>query len=159
MRRYNLRSYAAELIPVGKRPNPFVMRQYKQHVESMHKDLYGEHRRRIDVDYLPEKTPAMTKPMQERTDRWHQLMFDPDFIDTIDKYHKVDLSNKDMPTIKIYLYFHANHFFFVMEDHVRKQGWMSHDFNHRDSAVRAWRANRLVWKEVSWNDHFVQKLW
>lgn len=150
VRKSQLRHYSANTIPVGRNPNPLILREHVQRLDSYRRSLLDPayekepERKQIQVDYSPNPTPLETEPFAKVQNKRELLRITPDFYDGLDTYHRVNIVDTD--TLKIFLFFHANHFFFVMNDLIKKEKYISHDFNNRDRALLCYRLGNLRWK-------------
>jgi hypothetical protein len=143
--RSKLRYYNSEIIQVGRNPNPLVLRQYKKRMDSVRQNISEPYRTQIQPDYSTEWTPRETKPKAEVKNKLRMVRIDRDFYDGLDQYHRIYMKDNSTDTLKIYLFFHAQHCYFIMNDLVKKQAFMSHDFNDRNRALTCLRTGKLRW--------------
>jgi hypothetical protein len=146
MARSKLRYYNADIIHVGRKANPLVLRQYmRRALNAPH--LQEPERKQIQVDYFPDKTPKETAPKAAIKEKLKLVRLDQDFYDGIDTYHRVRMSDPSIKTAEIHLFFHANHCFFIQNDLVKRRAFMSQDFNSRNRAIAVYRAGGLLWHQ------------
>jgi len=143
--RSKLRYYNSDIIQVGRNPNPLVLRQYKRRMDSVRRNLTEPVRTQIQPDYSTEWTPRITQPKAEVKNKLRIVRLDRDFYDGLDHYHRIYMKDHSSDTLKIYLFFHAQHCYFIMNDLVKKQAFMSSDFNDRNRAMTVLRTGKLRW--------------
>lgn len=153
MRRSQLKAYSAHITHAPKTANPTVLQEMKNRAKTIGSEVFPN-RRQVQIDYLKDKTPAMTKPMAERTDTLH-LYWLGRFHQGIDTYHSIEvyhgpykwpgLHGTYMHNTIIRLFFHANHYFFTKEDLVTGKCYMSSDFNNKLRAMLCLHNNFLSW--------------
>lgn len=143
--RSKLRYYNSDIIQVGRNPNQIVLRQYTRRMNSVRQNLGEPHRTQVQPDYSTEWTPRETEPKAEVKNKLRMVRIDRDFYDGLDKYHRIYCEQHSSDTLKIYLFFHANHCYFIMNDLVKKQAFMSSDFNDRNRALAVLRTGKLRW--------------
>jgi hypothetical protein len=99
-------------------------------------------RQRIYPDYSTTLTPKHTSPLLERIDKL-AVISQSDFYQGVDEYHRILVRKTDFE--RVYLMFHASHFFFIKHDLVKNKAWMSSDFRERRRAMYCLETNHLSW--------------
>jgi len=114
-------------------------------MDSVRRNLTEPVRTQIQPDYSTEWTPRITQPKAEVKNKLRIVRLDRDFYDGLDHYHRIYMKDHSSDTLKIYLFFHAQHCYFIMNDLVKKQAFMSSDFNDRNRAMTVLRTGKLRW--------------
>jgi hypothetical protein len=99
-------------------------------------------RKQLYPDYSTSLTPKHTDPLLATIDRL-TVVSQSDFYQGIDEYHRIIVRKTDLE--RVYLMFHASHFFFIKHDLVKNKAWMSSDFRERRRAMYCLETNHLSW--------------